>query len=157
MIKLLDLLFEGINNKFNISWEDFIKDKNIDIGELKSELRLDSNSLKSLYIKTLNKLNKLKFPLKIYRALSVNNINQINYNNLGSHWTFNKNTAEPYSGDYSKDTIILKGEVMLQDIDIITTIVYNMLIPQENEIYVINPHNIKQINIVTKKTPEELK
>ena len=151
MIKLLDLLFEGIDNKFNISWENFIKDKNIDIGELKSELRLDSNSLKNLYIKTLNKLNKLKFPLKIYRALSVNNINQINYNNLGNHWTFDKNSAEPYSGDYSKDTIILEGEVMLQDIDIITTIVYNMLIPQENEIYVINPHNIKQINIVTKK------
>ena len=151
MIKLLDLLFEAIDNKFNISWEDFIKDKNIDIGELKSELRLDLNSLKSLYIKTLNKLNKLKFPLKIYRALSVNNINQINYNNLGNHWTFDKNSAEPYSGDYSKDTIILEGEVMLQDIDIITTIVYNMLIPQENEIYVINPHNIKQINIVTKK------
>ena len=151
MIKLLDLLFEAIDNKFNISWEDFIKDKNIDIGELKSELRLDSNSLKSLYIKTLNKLNKLKFPLKIYRALSVGNINQINYNNLGNHWTFDKNSAEPYSGDYSKDTIILEGEVMLQDIDIITTIVYNMLIPQENEIYVINPHNIKQINIVTKK------
>ena len=151
MIKLLDLLFEAIDNKFNISWEDFIKDKNIDIGELKSELRLDSNSLKSLYIKTLNKLNKLIFPLKLYRALSVGNINQINYNNLGNHWTFDKNSAEPYSGDYSKDTIILEGEVMLQDIDIITTIVYNMLIPQENEIYVINPHNIKQINIVTKK------
>ena len=107
--------------------------------------------LQLIYLIQFLKLNKLKFPLKIYRALSVGNINQINYNNLGNHWTFDKNSAEPYSGDYSKDTIILEGEVMLQDIDIITTIVYNMLIPQENEIYVINPHNIKQINIVTKK------
>ena len=131
------------NNKINLAWEDFIKNEDVNIKELRDELGLDLNSFKTLYIKTLNKLNKLKFPLKIYRALSIGDGNKINYNNLGNHWTFNKDSAEPYSGDYSKNTIILVGEVMLQDIDIITTIAYNLLIPSENEIYVNNPSNIK--------------
>jgi hypothetical protein len=144
MIKLIDILNEI---KLNMSWEDFIKNENVNVQELKTELRLNSDSLKKLYVETLNKLNNLKFPLTIYRALSIDNTDQINYNNLGNHWTFDKNSAEPYYGDYPNGVIILEGKVLLQDIDIITTIAYNMLIPHENEIYVTNPHNIKQVKI----------
>jgi hypothetical protein len=150
-----ELIREKAKETFNISWENFINDKNVDIGELKAELRLNSNSLKDLYIKTLNKLNKLEFPLKIYRALAINDINQINYNNLGNHWTFNKESAEPYFGDYSKNIIVLEGKITLQDIDIVTTIAYNMLIPHENEIYVTNPHNVKQIKILNRVKKSE--
>lgn len=142
MIKLTDILNE-IANSLNVSWDDFINSDKVDVKELRSELGLSIDDFKNLYLKTIAKLSKLKFPLKIYRAVSLKDGDTVDTINLGHHWTFEKASAEPYEGDPKGRIVILEGYVSLQDIDVLATIAYNMLIPHENEIYVINPSNIE--------------
>ena len=52
---MIDNLNEDINtnNKINLAWEDFIKNEDVNIKELRDELGLDLNSFKTLYIKIL--------------------------------------------------------------------------------------------------------
>lgn len=145
MIKLIDLLKENYTT-LNVSWDDFVNSDKVDVKELRSELGLGVDAFKQLYLKTVAKLSKLKFPLKIYRAVSLKDNGTVDTTNLGHHWTFEKDSAKPYEGDPNGQIVILEGYVSLPDIDVLATVAYNMLIPHENEIYVTNPSNIELIS-----------
>jgi len=90
--------------------------------------------------------NNLKFPLKVYRGLLWKDKNQIDLNNLGVHWTIDKNFI-----NRNNFKTILVGEINEEDVDwklTQHTYVYYSANKQypENEIWLkknAKPHNLE--------------
>lgn len=68
------------------------------------------------YSELYNKV-KREGSLKVFRALSINDINDVNYNNLGVYWSFIENPDQSFEHSTFKIYIKIYGEVNFNNID----------------------------------------
>jgi hypothetical protein len=135
MIKLKDFLTEVLITQTK---NDFAN--NVDVSELKSELRVDSNTFWAMFTKVVDDLNKLPNPIRVYRGIQAD---EVDYKNLGKNWTYEKEKAKPYvTGPNPKaGLIILQGNIDKQYVDQTETIARNLLSP-EKEIFINDPSKV---------------
>jgi len=136
MIKLKSLLPEQIITQTR---NDFAN--SVDVSELKSELGVDSNTFWILFDKVVNDLNKLPNPIPVYRGIQAD---EVDYKNLGKHWTYEKEKAKAYFGgpNPKANLIVLQGTIDKQYINQIETIARNILSSNEKEILIDNPSKV---------------
>lgn len=73
------------------------------------------------YYDVLDFLNKLKFPLTVYRGLRVNNSKDINLDNIGTHWTVDTGLFSAKNSVYKAKYVVI-AEVTEDMVDFPNTI-----------------------------------
>lgn len=96
--------------------------------------------------------DSLPNPIKIYRTLSVSNINNINLEYPGESWSFSKESALQF-GSHINANVLLSAFVKKEDVDWKSTIDLfimfsgNMDVDDENEINIKDESKIKNVKI----------
>lgn len=127
----------GRNKKYEITKEDLKKllyHYTVDMGYDKESAIEDLKDL-------IRWFNSLPNKIKLYRLLYLNDENDINYDELGSHYSNNKrnlidnhyNRGSIY-GDMGEEAYLITVEVPKNKIDFIETLTNNILFPNEQEI-----------------------
>ena len=93
---------------------------------------------------------KFNFPLKIYRQIQANSIEDVNWNKIGIYWTYNLNAAKNFWGNTDKNSFIIEGLVKKDVIDWNKTMILN-LVTTEDEIRINSKNKIKIIGYKHKK------
>jgi len=93
-------------------------------------------------IKTLNSYNNLSNFVTLYRLLYLNNINDINYNDIGKHFILNKNDINDELKDSIKPSAsginnwyLVTIKIPKNKINFKRTMMQNLLFPNEKEIF----------------------
>ncbi len=127
----------GRNKKYKITKEDLKKllyHYTIDMGYDKESAIEDLKDL-------IGWFNTLPNKIKLYRLLYLSDMNEINYDELGSHYSNNKrdlidnhyNRGSIYGG-MGEEAFLITVEVPKNKIDFIETLTNNILFPNEQEI-----------------------
>jgi hypothetical protein len=125
--------FSTINKQYLVNNADgFFRDTEAALNHLEEQ------------IDTLENTNEIE----VYRVIFVKDIESINVAELGNHWTPYLNDIDDQFIDYLKnecngetipgDTYIISAKYSIDSIDIPTTLMQNMLNPDENEIFIDN-------------------
>jgi len=125
------------NKKYEITKEDLKKllyHYTVDMGFDKESAIEDLKDL-------IRWFNSLPNKIKLYRLLYLNDENEINYDELGSHYSNNKidlinnhyNRGSIY-GDMGEEVFLITVEASKDKIDFIETLTNNILFPNEQEI-----------------------
>jgi prenyltransferase beta subunit len=102
-----------------------------------------------LYLQKFLKTNNI---LKLYRVLSVENINDINTNKLGNHYTLSLSNLDDvtlFDIGINKNNKLYSVEIIspIDNIDFQETIEANVNYPFEQEVFLKSNDNVKIINI----------
>ena len=101
----------------------------------------------------LQKVLKTNTNLKLYRVLSVANINDINTNELGNHYTLSLDNLDDvtlFDIGINKDDKLYSVEIIspINNIDVEETVDANINYPFEQEIFLKSYNNIKIITVL---------
>lgn len=122
-MKLIEILSEGINKK-----EMMKHFESMGIHKDDAEERLES---------LINHIKNLPDPVKLYRILVVDNKNDINVKELGSHYSTSRKdliSSHNYLTGLGEKYFLVTVKSPKKLIDVNETIVNNILYPNENEI-----------------------
>jgi len=127
--------------------------------ENKSFLPLDINDFLEIYDieykQLLKKFSVWKFPKKIYRAIAVKNIKDINWGNIGMYFTHEIKSAKPF-WKKNGQTFILVSLIQDKQIDWKKTMILNLLV-REQEIRLFKKEKIKIIGIINPENNKLIK
>lgn len=73
-----------------------------------------------------------------YRALDIDSLKDIDYENLGVHWTLDEDKANAEYGQ-----VVLSAQINRDDVEIVQTIIERLECPEEEEIQLKIGRNIK--------------
>jgi len=148
------------------NWKQFLNE-NL---ELKNFINLSENDIETIISKhteldeyqfdnsknallNLQKVLKTNTNLKLYRVLSVANINDINTNELGNHYTLSLDNLDDvtlFDIGINKDDKLYSVEIIspINNIDVEETVDANINYPFEQEIFLKSYNNIKIITVL---------
>ena len=86
------------------------------------------------YNRVVREYMRDKWPMTIYRCIAVDDPTEIDTAQVGTSWTYNVESAEPYYGLYGpgRGIYVLIAQVNPQQVDWIETIAMNMM-PNDDE------------------------
>lgn len=102
---------------------------------------------------TLNFFNSLPNPIPIYRAIKVKSMDDIDFDYLGDSWSFDKDSAINFAHNNNLGNVLISGKTKFNNVDWTNTLSLFYLFSkgfdgyEENEINVINPDEIFDVNV----------
>jgi hypothetical protein len=119
------------------------------------EMGIHKDDAEDMLDEIINYVNNLPNPIRLYRILVVDNKNDINVNQLGSHYSTNKKdliSSHSYLTGYGEKYFIVTVKAPKELIDINQTIINNILYPNENEVTLKNKGEGVEIVSIRKLT-----
>ena len=92
-------------------------------------------------------------PLRVYRVVRLRSLNDLRLDPIGSYWSWDARTVEPYGFDNYEDRpeeFLLVGEVAAEDVDWLATTLRNTVRASETEITVKRRRPIRLLGILDK-------
>ena len=140
-MRLMDILSERVRRKEMLSHF--------------KEMGIHKDDAEDMLDEIINYVNNLPNPIRLYRILVVDNKNDINVNQLGSHYSTNKKdliSSHSYLTGYGEKYFIVTVKAPKELIDINQTIINNILYPNENEVTLKNKGEGVEIVSIRKLT-----
>ena len=87
-------------------------------------------------------------PLRIYRSVTLADPDALRIDPIGTYWTWDGRSAEPYASDDLYEPYLLVGEVAPEDVNWLDTAVRNTVRPTEKEITVKRGHRVRLLGVL---------
>lgn len=112
-----------------------------EIREILSELKqhgIDYNAANEMYQELRSRFQR--FPMTVWRGVLLSDIEELETEQVGPHWTYDRKAAIAYLSrekkpDPTLSLHVLEATVPSEQVHWKNTIAYNLLIPHEKEIY----------------------